>query len=308
MTSVLAWVGFNLGVLVVLAIDLRVNGRKAGAPSQREAVGWVALWISLSLGLCAALWWLRGATAGLQFLSGYLVEYALSVDNLFVFLMLFEAFRVRPEHRRLLLLWGVLGAVLLRASLLFSGAALIHHFKWLLVPFGGFLLFTAVKLVWEPGTAEVTPRENAVVRAARRFLPMTDAKTNTEFALLVRENGRWCFTPLFLVLVMVETTDLLFAFDSIPAVLGMSQDAFIVYTSNVCAVLGLRSLFFLLDGVMGRMAYVKPAVAAVLVFVGAKMVVDPWLHLPLGLSLLVIAGLLSAAVLASLLRPSGADS
>jgi len=298
-----AWVAFCLGVLGLLSVELGLARRRARAPTQREAVGWVALWVSLSLGLGAAVWAGRGADAGLQFFGSYLVEYALSVDNLFVFLMLFEAFRVRREHRRPLLLWGVLGAVLLRGCLLFSGAALVRRFQWLLVLFGGSLLVTAVRLVWKPQGAEVAPRENALVRAARRFLPMTEGPVGEDFALVVREHGRLRFTPLFLVLVMVETTDLLFAFDSIPAVLGMSQDPFIVFASNVCAVLGLRSLFFVLEGLMRRMAYLKPALAAVLAFVGAKMLLDPWLHLPPGVSLLVIAGLLATAVLASLVRP-----
>ncbi len=307
MSPAVAWVAFGVGVLGVLAIDLGLSGRQTRAPSQREAVGWVALWVTLSLALGAALWKVRGADAGLQFLSCYLVEYALSVDNLFVFLLLFEAFRVRPEHRRRLLLWGVFGAVLLRASLLFSGVALVRHFKWLLVPFGGFLLFSAGKLLGRPEAAEVAPRENALVRAARRVLPMAEGTSTNQFVFVVREGGRWRFTPLFLVLVMVETTDLLFAFDSIPAVLGMSQDAFIVFTSNVCAILGLRSLFFVLEGLMGRMVYLKSALGAVLAFVGAKMVVDPWFHFPLWASLVVIAGLLGAAVLASFARPPRAE-
>ncbi|MGO8969318.1 MAG: TerC/Alx family metal homeostasis membrane protein [Myxococcaceae bacterium] len=303
----IAWIGFGASVLGLLAIDLGLSSRKKLAPSQREAVRWLALWVALSLGLCAVLWKVRGADAGLQFLSCYLVEYALSVDNLFVFLLLFEAFRVRPEHRRRLLLWGVFGAVLFRASLLFSGVALVRHFKWLLVPFGGFLLWSAVKLIWRPDSAEVAPRENALVRAARRVLPMAKGAPSNDFLFVVQEDARWRFTPLFLVLVMVETTDLLFAFDSIPAVLGMSQDAFIVFTSNVCAILGLRSLFFVLEGLMGRMVYLKPALAAVLAFVGAKMLVDPWFHFPLWASLLVIASVLGAAVLASFARPSRAE-
>jgi len=298
-----AWVAFCLGVLGLLSVDLGLARRRARAPTQREAVGWVALWVSLSLGLGAAVWAGRGADAGLQFFGSYLVEYALSVDNLFVFLMLFEAFRVRREHRRRLLLWGVLGAVLLRGCLLFAGAALVRQFQWLLVVLGASLLLTAVKLVWKRSEDEVVPRENALLRAARRFLPMAEGPVGEHFALVVREHGRLRFTPLFLVLVMVETTDLLFAVDSIPAVLGMSQDPFIVFASNVCAVLGLRSLFFVLEGLMHRMAYLKQALAALLAFLGAKMLLDPWFHLPLGVSLLVIAGVLATAVLASLVRP-----
>ena len=303
MSGAVAWVAFCLLVLGVLAIDLTRSGQQPRAPTGRAALRWVALWVTLSLSLGVAVWAVRGADAGLQFFGSYLVEYALSVDNLFVFLMLFETFRVRPEHRRRLLLWGVLGAVLLRACLLFSGAALVRHFQWLLVLLGGLLLFTAVRLAWQPGEQEAAPRENAVVRAARRFLPISEGPMGAHFALVVQEQGRWRFTPLFLVLVMVETTDLLFAFDSIPAVLGMSQDPFIVFTSNVCAVLGLRSLFFVLEGLMGRMAYLKPALAVVLAFVGAKMVLEPWLHVPLWASLLVIAGVLGTAVLVSAVLP-----
>lgn len=307
MSGVLAWVGFNLGVLLVLGIDLGLTGRKGRPLSQREATRWVVLWVALSLGLCAALWKTRGSEAGLQFLGSYLIEYALSVDNLFVFLVLFEAFRVRPEDRRRLLLWGVLGAVVLRAPLLLSGAGLVRRFEWLLVPFGLLLLLTAAKLVWKPVGSELAPRENTLVRLARRFLPMAEA-TPEGFALLLKERGHWRVTPLFLVLVTVETTDLLFALDSIPAVLGMSQDPFIVYTSNVCAILGLRSLFFVLQALIGRLVYFKPALAAVLAFVGAKMVAEPWLHLPLFVSLLVIAVLLGGAVLASVFRPPRAQS
>jgi tellurite resistance protein TerC len=300
MTSVLAWVGFSVAVLVVLVIDLGLTGRKGRALSQREASRWVLLWAALSMVLCAVLWRTRGSEAGLQFLGSYLIEYALSVDNLFVFLVLFDAFRVEPENRRRLLLWGVLGAVVLRAALLLFGAGLVRRYEWLLVPFGVLLLFTALKLVWKRSENEIAPQENVLVRLARRFLPMAE-EPPAAFALMVRESGRLRFTPLFLVLVMLESTDLLFAIDSIPAVLGMSQDPFILYSSNVCAILGLRSLFFVLQGLMGRLTYFKPALATVLAFVGAKMVAEPWFHLPLWISLLVIALVLGLAVLASVL-------
>jgi tellurite resistance protein TerC len=307
MSTVLPWVGFNLGVLLVLAIDLGLTSRKPGALSHRQAARWVGLWVALSVGLGLVLWKTRGSEAGLQFFGSYLIEYALSVDNLFVFLVLFEAFRVKPELRRPLLLWGVVGAVVLRGALLLSGAGLVRRFEWLLIAFGILLLFTALKLVWKPGASEFVPRENVLVRLARRFLPMAEGAPQG-FVLFVRERGGWRVTPLFLVLVMLETTDLLFALDSIPAVLGMSQDAFIVYTSNVCAILGLRSLFFVLEDLIGRLTYFKPALAAVLAFVGAKMVLEPWLRLPLWLSLLVIAAVLGGAVLASLLRPPKAKA
>jgi tellurite resistance protein TerC len=285
----------------VLVVDLGLTGKKGRPLSQREATRWVLLWATLSMALCAVLWKTRGSEAGLQFLGSYLIEYALSVDNLFVFLVLFEAFRVQPEHRRRLLLWGVVGAVVLRAALLLSGASLVRRYEWLLVPFGLLLLFTALKLVWKTPGAELAPQENALVRLARRVLPITE-DSPAAFALVVRQGGRWRFTPLFLVLVMLESTDLLFAIDSIPAVLGMSQDPFILYSSNVCAILGLRSLFFVLQALMGRLTYFKPALATVLAFVGAKMVAEPWFHLPLWVSLLVIASVLGLAVLVSVLK------
>ncbi|HXX30337.1 MAG TPA: TerC/Alx family metal homeostasis membrane protein [Myxococcaceae bacterium] len=301
--TALAWAGFNAGVLLVLAIDLGLTGRKGRALTRGEATRWVLLWVTLSLVFCAGLWAFRGAEAGLQFLGGYLVEYALSVDNLFVFLVLFEAFGVRGEHRHRLLFWGVLGAIVLRASLLFAGAALVRRFQWLLVALGALLLWAAIRLLAPGKPGKEVPRENVVVRLARRVLPMAVSPPEGRFTLAVREDGRLRFTPLFLVLLMVETTDLVFAFDSIPAVLGMSRDPFILYTSNVCAVLGLRSLFFVLEALIGRLAYLRPALAAVLAFVGAKMVLEPWVVVPIWLSLAVIGGIFAAAVLASLLRP-----
>jgi tellurite resistance protein TerC len=309
MTGALPWVAFNLAVLVVWAIDLGLTHRHRRALSRAEAVRWVLLWVALSLGLCAALWKTRGPEAGLQFLSGYLVEYALSVDNLFVFLVIFDAFRVRPDQRHQLLFWGVLGAVVLRSSLLFVGAALVRRFDWLLVIFGVLLLWTAAKLVRpKPVEDGLAPPENSVVRLARRLLPMAEDPPETSFRLILREHGRLRFTPLFLVLVMVESTDVIFALDSIPAVLGMSRDPFILYTSNVCAVLGLRSLFFVLESLLSRLAYLKPALAAVLGFVGAKMVLEPWIHTPIWVSLGVIVLLLTGAVIASVLRPPAGAS
>ena len=296
----LPWVGFNAVVLVMLAVDLGLAGRRDRPLTRIEATRWVLLWVALSLLLCTALWVTRGAEAGLQFLGGYLVEYALSVDNLFVFMVLFDAFRVRPEHRHRLLFWGVLGAIVLRASLLLAGVALVRRFEWLLVVFGLLLLWTAVRLV--RGEADQVPRENVVVRWARRVLPVAVSPPD-RFTLLVREDGRLRVTPLFLVLVMVETTDLLFAFDSIPAVLGMSRDPFILYTSNVCAILGLRSLFFVLEALIGHLAYIRQALATVLAFVGAKMVVEPWVAIPIWLSLAVVATVFAVAVLVSLVRP-----
>ncbi len=300
---VLLWVGFNVGVLAVLALDLGMVRHKHRALRTAEAIRWTLLWVAVSAGVCALLWSLQGRRAGMEFLTGYVIEYALSVDNLFVFLLVFEYFRVKPEHEHEVLFWGVLGAFVMRAGLILVGTALVRAFEWLLYLFGAFLIYTAVKLLRsrKGGTAAVDPGDNPIVRTARRFLPMTEDAQ--EGAFTARVNGRLRFTPLFLVLLVVEISDLLFALDSIPAVLGVSQDAFILYSSNVCAVLGLRSLFFVLSSLIERLRYLREGLAAVLAFVGLKMLLDAWLDVPVWLSLVVIVGILLLAVVASALRP-----
>jgi len=293
-----AWLLFNAGVLVVLAVDLGMNWRRGHAQSLGEAARWVALWVGLSLAFGLLLWRTHGPESGLEFFTAYLIEYALSVDNLFVFLLVFQYFRIQPAQQHQLLFWGVLGAFVLRGTLILGGAALVREFDWLLYVFGAFLLWSAVKLARAKGDEpETDPGRNPVLALARRVLPLADSAPPDRF--LVRSGGKLRVTPLFLVLLVVETTDLMFALDSIPAVLGVSRDPFILYSSNVTAVLGLRSLFFVLSALMARLRYLKPALAVVLGFVGLKMILDAWMPLPVWLSLIVITGILAVAFLAS---------
>jgi tellurite resistance protein TerC len=307
------WIVFNVAVLLVLAVDLGLARLKGGAPvSPRAAAGWTVTWVALSMGFAGALWVLgengtwpwAGKERALEFVSAYLVEYALSVDNLFVFLVVFAFYRVKPAVQHTLLFWGVLSAFIMRAGLILAGAALVHRFHWLMYVFGLFLLYTAGKLVLSGGDdEEVHPSENALFKFARRVLPLSEGEHGHAF--FVREDGKLKVTLLFPILLVVETTDLLFAVDSIPAVLGLSKSAFIIYSSNICAVLGLRSLFFVVAALMGRFHYLQVGLAAVLGFVGLKMLTADFVKIPVGVSLGVIAGILVVSIVASLLKPLG---
>ena len=293
-----AWALFNAAVLLVLAVDLGVARRRHRAQTAAEAARWVLLWVSLSLAFGVVLWTVRGPQRGLEFFTAYVIEYALSVDNLFVFLLVFQYFRVGPIQQHLLLFWGVLGAFVLRGTLILGGAALVHQFEWLLYLFGAFLLWTAFKLVrGGEGEPEADPAHNPVLKLARRVLPVADSAPEDRF--VVRSSGKIQVTALFLIVLVVETTDLMFALDSIPAVLGVSRDPFVLYTSNITAVLGLRSLFFVLSSLLARLRYLKPALAVVLGFVGLKMILEEWIRVPVWLSLIIIVGVLMLAFLAS---------
>jgi len=300
------WVGFNLVVAILIGIDLGIVQRRGGLLSGRAAAGWTGIWVALSLAFCTGLWVYRGSTVALPFFTGYIVEYALSVDNLFVFLMVFGYFKVRPTHQHHLLYWGIIGALVLRATLIVAGTVLVARFHWLLYGFGAFLLFTAGKMMLSKESEDVDPEQNPVLRFARRVLPISKGPTGRRF--FVREDGLLRATPLFLVLIVVETTDLVFALDSIPAVLGISQDPFIVYSSNVCAILGLRSLFFVVASLMDKFHYLKVGLSVVLGFVGLKMVGETLLAPPEELktwlivgSLAFIAVVLAASILSSML-------
>ena len=286
-------------MLLVLAVDLGVARRRHRAQTAAEAGRWVLLWVSLSLAFGVVLWKVRGPDRGLEFFTAYVIEYALSVDNLFVFLLVFQYFRVGPAQQHLLLFWGVLGAFLLRGALILGGAALIHEFEWLLYLFGAFLLWTAFKLLRSgEDEPETDPAHNPVLKLARRVLPVADTAPEDRF--VVRSpKGKTQVTALFLVLLVVETTDLMFALDSIPAVLGVSRDPFVLYSSNITAVLGLRSLFFVLSSLLARLRYLKPALAVVLGFVGLKMILEDWVVVPVWLSLSIVVGVLVLAFLAS---------
>jgi tellurite resistance protein TerC len=306
-TQVAIWVGFHVFVLAMLAIDLGVFHRKDHAVTAKEASIWTGVWVTLSLIFCAGIWRFQGHEPALQWLTAYVVEYALSVDNLFVFLVVFGYFRVALEHQHRVLFWGILGAFVMRATLIITGTALVSRFHWLIYLFGAFLLFTGVKMMLSKEEEEAAdPEQRAVVRFARRVLPVARQGQGSHFFL--REDGRLKVTPLFLVLLVLEATDLLFALDSIPAVLGITQDAFIAYTSNVCAILGLRSLFFLVASLMEKFHFLKVGLSIILSFVGVKMLITFFdIHLHEALSLGIIGLILAGSVIASLIWPQAPE-
>ncbi|MCY1043799.1 TerC family protein [Corallococcus sp. bb12-1] len=299
--SVWPWVGFNVFVLAMLALDLGLFHRKEHAVSPKEATLWTLVWVSISLAFCAGIWHQGGRGPALEWLTAYVVEYALSVDNLFVFLMVFGYFRVPPQHQHRVLFWGILGAFVMRAVLIIAGTALVAKFHWLIYVFGAFLVFTAVKMLVAKDDEDVDPEAGFIVKMSRRLLPVARQGDGSRF--FITEDGRRKVTPLFIVLMVVEATDLLFAMDSIPAVLGISKDAFIIYTSNVCAILGLRSLFFVVSSLMEKFHLLKIALGVILGFVGVKMLLEYFYKIPIGISLAVIAGCLVTAVVASLVFP-----
>jgi tellurite resistance protein TerC len=295
-TSLWLWAGFNLFVLAMLALDLGVFHRKAHTVSFKEATAWSAVWITLALLFNAGIWYFRGPEAGVQFLTGYLVEKSLSIDNIFVIALIFSYFAVPAIQQHRVLFWGILGALAMRAAFILAGAALLEAFHWIIYVFGAFLIVTGLKMALVRD-AEIHPENNPVLRLVRRLVPVTPDYRGGHF--FVRENGKLWATPLFLVLMLVETTDLIFAVDSIPAIFAVTTDPFLVYTSNIFAILGLRSLYFLLAGVMLKFVYLKLGLAAILVFVGTKMTIVDLYKIPSFVSLLVIAALLALAIGAS---------
>lgn len=299
------WLGFTLFVLFLLALDLGVFHRRAHAVGLREALGWSAFWIALALLFNGLVWFRFGSQAGLEFLTGYLIEKALSVDNIFVFLVIFSYFSVPAAYQHRVLFYGILGALVMRAVFILAGASLLAAFHWMLYVFGALLVFTGLKL-FMTREDQVHPERNPLFRLFRFLIPAVGQYRGPRF--LVREGGRWLATPLLLVLAAIEATDVVFAVDSIPAIFAVTRDPFIVYTSNIFAILGLRALFFLLAGAMSKMRYLKTGLALVLVFVGGKMLVADWYKVPITVSLLVIVGLLGGAVLASLLACRSAQA
>ena len=291
------WVGFLAFVGVMLALDLGVFHRKAHVVSLREAAIWSAVWISLAAVFAFGVFHFYGAQRGLEFTTGYLIEKALSVDNIFVMVVLFGAFGVPAHQQHRVLFWGILGALAMRAVFIVAGVSLIQRFHWTLSLFGIFLVITGVKMLLFRAEEE-HPENNVLVRLARRVLPVAPGQDTEHF--FARVDGRRMVTPLFLALVAVEFTDLIFAVDSIPAVLAVSQDPFIVFTSNIFAILGLRSLYFLLAGVVHKFRYLKVGLALVLVFVGVKMTIADVFKIPVGVSLAVVGLLIAGAILSSL--------
>lgn len=293
------WIGFTLFVFALLALDLGVFHRKAHAISIREAAGWSIFWILLSLGFNLLIYHFFGTAKALEFLTGYLIEKSLSVDNIFVFLVILNYFSVAPAYQHRVLFWGILGALISRFIFIMSGAWLLHTFHWVEYLFGAFLVFTGIRLFRE-NEVEVHPEKNLALRIFKRFIP-----TATDYqgpALWIRQGAKWVATPLFLVLIVVEATDIVFAVDSIPAIFGITHDPFIVYTSNIFAILGLRALYFLLAGIMRKFEYLNEGLAGVLVFVGAKMLIADYFPIPIGWSLAVVGGILTVAFAASLIR------
>jgi tellurite resistance protein TerC len=295
------WAGFTLFVLAMLALDLGVFHRQAHAVKVREAAIWSVVWISLALAFNGWIASAFGAQRALEFLSGYLIEKALAVDNIFVFIVIFSSFRIPAAYQHRVLFWGILGALVMRAAFIFLGAALLTRFHWIMYVFGAFLLLTGIKLLIQRDS-EPHPEHNPLFKLFTRMLPSTPTLDGPHFT--TRVDGRLLATPLLLVLVLIEITDLVFAIDSIPAIFAITTDPFIVFTSNIFAILGLRSMFFLLAGAMDRFHYLKIGLAFVLIFVGAKMGLMDIYKIPIGTSLAVIAGILATAIAGSWLRPT----
>ncbi len=296
------WIGFTLFVLAMLGLDLGVFHRRAHEVRLREALLWTVVWVALALLFNVGVYFWFGPDRALEFLTGYPIEKALSVDNVFVFLVLFSYFAVPAAFHHRVLFWGILGALIMRAIFILLGAALLQKFHWIIYVFGAFLVITGAKLLLQRNS-EVHPEGNPLFRLFQRLVPSISEYRGSQ--LMVVEAGKRYATPLFLVLVAVEATDIIFAVDSIPAVFAITRDPFVVYTSNIFAILGLRALYFALAGVMGRFHYLRVGLAFVLAFVGAKMMLTDLYKIPIVTSLAVIAAMLAGAVTASLIRPQG---
>jgi len=298
--SIYAWGGFVVFVLAMLALDLGVFNRKVHEVKVKEALWWTAFWMSLALLFCGGVYFFRGQEKALEFFAGYLVEQSLSMDNLFVFLLIFKYFRVPAKYEHKALFWGVLGALVMRAVFIGLGVVLISRFSWIIYVFGAFLVFTAVRMAIER-ESEIHPQKNPLLLVLKKIMPVDHGFDSGKF--LVRKKGILYATSLLAVVLVLETTDLIFAVDSIPAVLAITRDPFIVYTSNVFAILGLRSLFFALSGMMRLFHYLHYGLVFVLAFVGVKMLISHYFHIPVIVSLGVIAGTLGLSIGASMIWP-----
>jgi tellurite resistance protein TerC len=304
-SSVGLWIGFAVFILIMLSLDLGLFNRKAHTIRYREAAIWTAVWVTLALIFASLVFSYQGKQRGLEFLTGYLIELSLSVDNLFVFLLIFSYFKVPAAFQRRVLFWGVLGALIMRLTMIFVGAALIERFHWIIYLFGAFLVYTGIKMFTQKDT-DIEPEHNPAVRFLTSYVPIVRQYDEQKF--FTKISGRRTGTLLLLVLMIVEVTDLIFAVDSIPAIFAVTTNTFIVYTSNVFAILGLRSMYFLLAGVVEKFHYLKIGLAIVLTFIGAKMlVVAAGIHVPIELSLVVVIVVLLCAVAASVLWPKDAE-
>ena len=326
--SIWLWVGFGALILIMLSLDLGLFNRKSHTPTYRQSVIWSSVWVSLAMIFAGVVFWHLGRQKGVEFVTGYLIELSLSVDNLFVFLLVFAYFKVPAKYQHRVLFWGVMGALIMRIIMIFLGTALINQFHWIIYLFGAFLVVTGVKMFSQEET-EIEPEHNPIVRLVTRFIPIARHYEGEKFFTV--ENGRRAGTLLLLVLIIVEVTDLVFAVDSIPAIFGITTDTFIVYTSNVFAIMGLRSLYFLLAGVVEKFHYLKLGLAIVLTFIGVKMLLPiiskgvaygldsagaaaaaeyvrhHGAHLPIGIALGFVATVLAGSVIASLIWPKHAE-
>lgn len=298
--DVYVWVGFLAFVILLLAIDLGVFHRKSHEVKIKEALIWSAIWITLALIFNYGVYIFMGKEKALEFLTGYLIEKSLSVDNLFVFIMLFTFFNVNPKYQHKVLFWGILGALIMRAFFIFAGVALINKFHWIIYIFGAFLVFTGIKMLFHKDE-KIEPDKNPLVKLFKKIFPLTENMHGSKF--FVRINAKTFATPLFIVLLIIEFTDLIFAVDSIPAILAISSDTFIIFTSNVFAILGLRALYFALAGITKYFHYLKYGLSAILVFVGVKMVIVGFYKIPIVYSLLTILGILVVSVITSIIIP-----
>ena len=294
------WLGFTMIMGVIFVLDLGVFNRKSHEIRFREALAWTIVWVALACVFNAGIYWFMGPVKALEFLTGYLIEESLSVDNLFVFIMIFSYFRVSRAHQPKILKWGILGALAMRGVFIMAGIGLMERFHWMLFIFGGLLVVTGIKMAFG-GEQKIEPEKNLLVRLAGRFFPVTRDMHDDRF--FVRKQGRITLTPLFLTLLVVESSDVIFAVDSIPAVLAVTRDPFIVYTSNVFAIMGLRSLYYLLANVMEMFSYLKLGISFVLAFVGVKMLLTDIYPIPIHFSLGVIVGVLAVSIAASLTIP-----
>src|SRR6266571_950335 len=299
-SQVWMWVAFNAFVLVMLAVDLGVLHRRAHEVTLKEALVWSGIWIALALLFALGVYSWDGPQPALEFLTGYLIEKSLSVDNIFVFVLIFSYFKVPVRYQHTVLFWGILGALVMRAIFIFAGIALLQRLHWILYVFGALLILTGIKMATEKDK-KIHPDKNPVLKLFRRLVSVTEDYHTDHF--FVKQVGHYAATPLFIVLLVVETTDVIFAVDSIPAILGITMDPFLVYTSNVFAILGLRALYFALAGVMRLFHYLHYGLSAILVFVGAKMLLADVYKLPVGAALSVVAGILLIAIVASVVRP-----
>jgi tellurite resistance protein TerC len=295
------WIGFLALILSLLLADLLIFHRRPHAVGAAEAAKWVSFWVGLAVVFNVFVFYEFGTAKALEFTTGYLVEEALSIDNVFVFLIIFRYFRVPREYQHRVLFFGILGAIVLRGIFILTGAALLNRFHWVLYVFGAFLVYTGIKIILQD-EMEVHPERNPILKLLRRFVPMTSDYVEAKF--FIRRAGRLLATPLLAVLAVVEGTDVVFAVDSIPAIFGITRDPFIVYTSNIFAILGLRALFMLLAGIMDKFHYLKYGLGIVLAFIGVKMLISGWVHIPIGISLGIVVVVLGGSVVLSFLRPA----